>query len=492
LNYKALPLLFIVFSINAQQLTVGADLWKNLTHEDGSGIYFELINKIFGKENIDIQIDSYHRSLNAFHSHKLDIMVGVFREDVSNAILPNWLLNSDDPILAFYRKSDTHISSINDLKKLSNAWVRGYHFERFLSLKANDYPVNTPQDGFKLLAKGRIDVFIDYLSNVPEKHHQLYNHIEILPPRHVYLAFQKNLHGQSLARKFDQAMKQLRESGELARIYGKAYKKSGLEAFKEEKLKMVILTDEANLLRDQKDIKLNDTLSKSLNTIFDQLNNYNFEFKIIDNFANLSQYKNEESLCLSDMIKTPKRLEHFIYSEPSSLYLGLQVYSKSPLPNARGEVNLLKLLNENAELKLGIVQGRSYGKVLDQQIAMINKSQLVTVPSQLDRIMTIFAHNRFNLLLEYPQDIDSIYKQISEQPLNSYTISGGESYILGHMMCTKTVENRVFIDAFNQALINIANSGSLLKILSSSVADEQKQRFTKYFNETYQFVQKVQ
>jgi polar amino acid transport system substrate-binding protein len=81
---------FFIFCAQADRIRVGSDAWADVTEKDGSGIYFKLLKEIYGAENIDITIESYHRGLKSFNDQKIDILVGVFREDVKQAILPNW------------------------------------------------------------------------------------------------------------------------------------------------------------------------------------------------------------------------------------------------------------------------------------------------------------------------------------------------------------------------------------------------------------------
>lgn len=490
MRFIACFLSFFICFVHADKIRVGSDAWAEVTEKDGSGIYFKVLKEIYGAENIEIKIESYHRSLKSFDDQKLDILVGIFREDVKHAILPKWYIDTDDPIIVFYRAEDEEKVSINNLTNLTNSWMRGFHFERFIAETPNPYLVNSANEGFTLLANKRIDTFIDYHSNVPVELARKFKHFELLPSRHLYVAFQKNQHGQKLASLYDQKMSELRKSGRLKALYADLYKKSELATFQEHKEKMIILTDEVNLLRGQKAQiqESNHTLSNNVNLLFDQLNDYDFEFKMVKNYSNINQNADQENLCYCDMLKTEEREKHFQFSDPFALYLGLQIYSKTPLPtNDNNQVNLQRLLAENQNHKLGRVLGRSFGEEIDRKLNNLTRKQVVEIPAKLDSILAIFNHNRFDYLIEYPQYINLHWPNISSQKLYSYPIEGGKLYSVGYMMCTKTETNDMFIARFNQSIEKLGRSGALLNVLSSEVNKEQQIEFKRYFKEVFSY-----
>jgi len=477
---------FIVSSVQAEKIIIGADVWKDVSTKDGKGIYLNLLKRIYSPDGTTIKIDSYNRNLAAFKQNKIDILVGVFREDVHKAILPHWFLDTDDPVLAFYDKKITNIQTPADFANKLTSWVRGYHFENFLFYNTNNYPVNSPQEGFTLLNSKRIDIFIDYKSNLPQKFNKKYSTYEVLPRRHLYLAFQFNKQGQALADQFDREMKKLRESGELATIFGPQYKDSMHDKFSPERKKMIIYTDEVELLRSyhNKSDKKVSTLNNTLSLLFDQLDEYDFEFKILNDYSNILQNSKQENICYSDMLKTQVRLKNFNFSSPSSLFLGLRVYSKKRLPYS-GKVSIRSVLTGNEDYTLGIVNGRSYGEGLDLKLNSIPGKRIIKLPAELNRMLTIFDHGRFDLMIEYPQDIFMHWGRISTNKLYSYELTQAKPYYLGHMMCAKSESNRIFLNKFNNALKTLVASGNLLAIQSKNVPVSDKVNFEKYFQQVF-------
>jgi uncharacterized protein (TIGR02285 family) len=472
--------------VHAEKVIIGADVWKDVSTKDGKGIYLNLLKRIYGKDNATINIDSYNRNLKAFEQNKVDILVGVFREDVHKAILPHWFLDTDDPVLAFYHRKNTSLLSPADFSNKLTSWVRGYHFENFLFYNTNNYPVNSPEEGFALLNSKRIDIFIDYKNNLPKQFNNKFSTYEVLPRRHLYLAFQFNKQGQALANKFDSEMQKLRSSGELASIFGLHYKDSMHDTFSPEKKKMIIYTDEVELLRSyhNKDYKEFSTLNNTLSLLFDQLDEYDFEFKILNDYSKILQNNKQNNLCYSDMLKTQSRTEHFDFSSPSSLFLGLRAYSKKPMPYSES-ISIKNVLTQNKDYTLGVVNGRSYGDNLDKQISNISDKKLIKVPAELNTMLTIFEHGRFDLMIEYPQDIYVHWEHIGKSKLYSYELTQAKPYYLGHMMCSKSKNNRIFLSKFNDALKTLVTSGALLAIQSKNVPESDKANFKKYFQHVF-------
>ena len=473
-------------SCYAEQISVGADEWRGYTHADGSGIYFELLNKIYPEYQLQFKLDSFNRALTKFEQKNLDIIIGVYKEDLQHALFPNWYLDTEYPIKAFYDKKRFSINKLSDLSTLTTSWLRGYAFDRYLPKLTNSYLVDDVKLGFKLLANKRIDAFIDYSYNLPEEYQQAFSSFEVLPSRHVYIAFQRNKHGKKLALQFDQKMTELRHSGELERLFTTDYQRSGLADFNPIKNALLIYTDEANLLTEQhsNELILEPGLNQILNLAFDSLDDYRFTFKLINDFSKIYAFKNSDNVCFTDMIKTKQRQENFIFSEPFSLYLGLHLYSKIAFPPQ--EITSLKqLLATNKQLNLGIISGRSYGEDLDQQLKHIDSTQLYQLPVETGTALKQLNNDRFQLLIEYPSEIGFYWPQISSEPINSAIIPAAEAYILGHMMCAESNKTSTFLRDFNLSLQKLYPTQAFFQAQLQAVTKDNKTEFTRYFNQVF-------
>ncbi|WDE04615.1 transporter substrate-binding domain-containing protein [Thalassomonas viridans] len=488
-----------------ENISVGADEWQGYSHSDGSGIYFELLRKIYPEYRLDYKVSSFNRALKKFKQNKLDIIVGVYKEDLERALFPNWYLDTEYPVMAFYDPKLLTIRHLNDFKQLSTSWLRGYAFNRYLPESENTYLIDDINLGFKMLANQRIDTFIDYSYNLPEKYRQQFSSFEILPSRRIYIAFQRNQHGKKLARQFDRKMAQLRRSGELAKLFASEYQRSGLAGFNPDKSEIIIYTDEVNVLKEAKleQLTLEPSLNRILNLTLDSLDNYRFTYKVMHDFSRIYQYQHKENVCFIDMIKTRQRQAHFAFSEPFSLYLGLHLYSKIPLGDKEA-IDLPQLLSSKkpnkepdksaneTQLRLAKISGRSYGERIDRQLDLIAPRQSYTIPVDTKTALKQLDNGRFDLLIEYPSEVDFYWPQVSREKIHSYAITGADSYVLGHIMCAKSATTAQLINDFNTSLKQRIPTQAFYKTQLQGVAEANKSEFTRYFNQVFHNNHQVQ
>ena len=488
LNIRVLffSLYLISYFSYAQQLKIGAEEWPRFTNANGTGIYFKLLKRIYPKKKFDIRIDSYNRVLNSFHKNEIDIIVGVYREDVQQALIPDWFLDTEYPVTAFYDPTLTKINNVSDIDNKRISWKRGYHFEQFISdLDSKKiYLVNNTETGFELLNKNRVDVFIDYPKNIPNKYQQRFISLEIVPSRHIYLAFQKNKHGELLAKQFDKKMADLRSSGDLAKIFDNEYLHSDLDNFKSNLEHIIVITEDSNLSIQSKNLDQGSIESKIINLIQAKLENYNIEFKILLSLENINQYSKEEKTCFNDMVKTAERAKNFIFSEPSSLYMGLRLYSKTDL-HLSDSIELSSFLAARQNTKIGITRGQNYGSQIEEQLSNINQVQIVSMPVNRYSKYRMFKGGRFDYMLQYPEEITSNWPQIGGGKLYSYELKNVDKYVLGHMMCSKTNSSENFIRAYNKSLADTIHSGVFFDIQYRIVSKDSQKDFVKYFNDVF-------
>ncbi len=477
-------LYFVSCFCYAQTLKIGAEEWPGFTNANGTGIYFELLKRIYPEKKLDFRMDSYNRMLNSFHQNEVDIAVGVNREDVQQALIPDWFLDTEYPITAFYDPTLTKINNISDIVNKRLSWKRGYHFERFISHIKDIYLVNNADTGFELLNKKRVDVFIDFPKNIPKKYQQRFLSLQVVPARHIYLAFQRNKRGDMLAKQFDEKMYELKNSGDLPKIFGSEYLHSDLDNFNINTDHIVVITQDSNLSTQSKNLDQGSTEGKIINLIQSKLLNYSIEFEVLLSLENLNQYTNKKNTCFNVMVKTDERAQNFIFSEPSSLYMGLRLYSKTDL-NQSTPIDLSSLLTAYPNNKVGFTPGQNYGVQMDEQLSSINQDQIVTMPVDKYSKYSMFKGGRFDYMIQYPEDITSVWPQMEGGKLYSYELMNVDKYVLGHMMCSKTGSSKNFIKAYNKALKNTIQSEVFFDIQYRNVSKNSQKDFIKYFNEVF-------
>lgn len=447
-------LCLIAQSAYATNVKVGVTEWYGYTNTDGTGKYFELLNAIYGQENLDLQFDSFQRMKHFFENGKSDMVIGIFREEINSAHFPKWHLDIEYPAQAFYKKENFSGKHISDFYGKTFTWVRGYQFGTFLNIKHSQYLVNDIYDGFKLLVNNRTDVFIDYDYNLPDQYKKQFSSFEILPEKKMYVAFAKTKRGFQLAEQFDQKMLELRDRGELKKIFKEEYARTGFADFNPNTQKIILRSRDIHLLQPaypSLDMSLE---SKILSLILPEIQSVEFEVAKYSRFDNdIKNYKNAEHTCLVNKVKTSEREQHFLFSKPFVMYSGTRLFSTVELKqNKKTAINLAELMTQNPQLKIGVANGQFYPQMIQQQLDNIKQNQIVDVQTNILLQLKSLSQNEFQLKLEYPALIDNHWSQVSQKKLYSYPVVGTENYTLGHLMCSKSESTQGFINKFNQVL----------------------------------------
>jgi hypothetical protein len=463
----------------AKELTVGVPEWKGYTNADGSGVYFDLLRKTFPDDTFNIKIDTYNRTLANFHKNKLDIVIGVFREDIKQGTFPHWFLDTEAPITAFYDPKITQLTHLSDLEDLSVSWLRGYKFNNFIPYVTSPYLVNTLATGFELVTKNRVNVFIDYPYNVPDRYQQKLASLEVMPARHIYLVFQQNNFGSALAEQYDKMMPQLRDSGALTDIFALNYTSSKLDDFNPDKEKIILQT---SVTQKQPRSRSEPIESKVLDLLINKNETYNIELQI----ESLSSAGNtfEKNVCFSNKLKTEARLRQYIFSQPMSLYMGLRIFSKQKI-TVTEPIDIALLLKNTPSKVLAMMKGRSHTDKLDNQLSTLLSEQIKYLPGDVDSYLNAFNDNNIDFIIEYPSTIENSKTFSNNNKLFSYRIKGADSYNLGHIMCKNTPSNKLFIQRINEVLTQLYSSQYFIDILSSEVNKNNQTDFYRYYGEAF-------
>jgi len=465
--------------VHSKDITIGVPEWKGYTNADGSGVYFDLLRKVYSDENLKIKIDSYNRTLAKFHNNELDMVIGVFREDIKQGIFPHWYLDTEAPITAFYNKKNTQLTHLSDLEKLTVSWLRGYKFDNFIPYVTSPYLVNKISTGFELVAKKRVDVFIDYPYNLPEIYKKELATLDIMPSRHIYVAFQRSKLGEKLAEQYDNMMPKLRASGELANIYTIDYENSKLADFDQNKEKFIIKT---SVTKEKSREKEEPIESKVLDLLIDKNQNFNIELQM----GSLTTTDNqvESNICYSNKLKTKERLKKYIFSKPMSIYMGLRLHSDEQIEVTQ-PIDIAWLLKEHPRKTLSIIKERSYTDSLDNQLNSILSKQVNYLQGDVDDYLNAFSTNKVDFIIEYPSTISNAANFPNKDKFYSYRIKGADNYNLGHIMCKDTSSNKQFIKSINETLTSLYDNQYFIDILYSEVDKNSQKDFYQYYDEAF-------
>ena len=372
---------FSSLSSKAESITVGLTEWVGYTNADASGKYHEIIKLIFKQDELNFVYDTYQRTLHYFEQGKYDFIVGVFLEDVNEGFIPYWHLDYEYPLLAFYNKNNSKITSAKDLNGAMLSWLRGYKIAQYIDVPHQSYLVNQERQGFELLLKNRTDAFIDYEYNLYSEYKDKVNFFEVMPSRKIYIAFANTPKARRLAAIFDKQMLKLREIGALADIYQEEYPRTLFEKVDLTRPKIEIRTRDVDLLRGENSALDSSLESSVFSTLLQSLNGFEFDLVKYSNFTNdIEAYSNSTNTCIVNKAKTDDRELHFDFSEPVVMYPGLRLYSSIPLqfPKERKSFSIKTLFEKYPRLTIGAPEGQFFSKQINIELASLPKARKVS------------------------------------------------------------------------------------------------------------------
>jgi len=442
--------------VYAERINIGVTEWRGYTNADGTGKYHEILSHVFAEQELNFKYSSYQRKLYFFEKEKYDAIVGVFLEDFNQGIVPYWHLDYEYPLLAFFKKDSSKISSRQHLNGAMLTWLRGYQYSKYIDVPHQAYPVETVRQGFELLMNDRTDALIDYQYNLYDEYKDKVSTFEILPPRKTYIIFSETEKGRRLAALFDKRMNELRDSGMLKAIYREEYSRTLLDKVDASKPKIQLRTRDVDLLRGESSLLDSSLESSIFSMLLESLTKYEFDLVKYNSFADdWKSFGHSLNTCIANKVKTKERADKFYFSDPVVMYPGLRLYSTRPLPGVSGRVNIKWLLSQNPRLTIGIPKGQFFSEQLNNELASISSRQKIDVSTDIITHLQAFSKQRFDMKIEFPVVMENRWHYVSDKPLFSYSLIGAYPYTLGYLMCSKSEGNKQFLADFNRSLAEL-------------------------------------
>jgi uncharacterized protein (TIGR02285 family) len=204
-----------------------------------------------------------------------------------------------------------------------------------------------------------------------------------------------------------------------------------------------------------------------------------------------------ESICTLDRVLNSNRSAKYLFSKPVNFYLGYRLYQLEAFPvlaaellNNKGQVkSIAQVMQKVLHAKLLVPEHFSFGEVLDQQIRQLPAKQILPLaaPHYHTNFIGMFASKRAEFAIAYPSEMSFFLQDKPQLKVRSYGIETAPELITGHLMCTKTEQNRKFIQAVDQALTLLYRQKSFLlahtRYLDKQEADQISRLIRQYFNE---------
>lgn len=460
---------------------VGVTHWEGYTNPDETGVYIELLKEVYADEQLEFDFSSYKRITNLFEQKQYDIVIGVAKEDISSAYYPNWYLDYDYPINAYFLSSTHRFNKLSDLNNKVLSWLDGYNFDKFIEYPHDYYPVSTIEKAIALLLNKRIDAFVGFDYNIPKKYKPKLNYVEVVPARPIYLAFSNDEKGKALARKFDQAMPKLNSSGRLQVLYKSDYENARFADFDTNKTKIVLSSNDESLLRLNAVNEKKSLDAQLYKLILAEMRDYTIEFVKAPNTNDEMQFGINH--CFTNKINTPERASHYLVSKPYSLYLAPRLYSPNNLAQFKHIKHLDALLFQS-KLRLGLSKFRIFSEDIMSLLEEVDKTKIKLAPTNVfSRLQQLAKLQEFDVSIEYPSDVATYWHDITDADIYSLDLKLKTPFTVGHLMCKRSEKNIKFIYDFNSALSKLILRSEYKALIYHFAADLPAKQFDKIYQQ---------
>lgn len=223
-----LTVLFVcsLFSLENKEIVVATETWEGATNNDGTGLYWDILKMVYAPLGYTIvtKNTSYIKSVELVKRDRADLFLASHKDEKEFALYPKYHFDQDVIIALFSSELFEEWKGQKSLEGLNVAWIRGYEYDKYLSVKVAKEEVNEIINGLKLLKSEHIDVYIDnrkYLSE-PIQRYRLDNENyvkKIILQLKLYPAFANNKRGKELRQIWDKRMQVLIETLEFKELY---------------------------------------------------------------------------------------------------------------------------------------------------------------------------------------------------------------------------------------------------------------------------------
>jgi len=196
-------------------------------------------------------------------------------------------------------------------------------------------------------------------------------------------------------------------------------------------------------------------------------------------------------ICLFNKVKHKPRLNYALFTDiPLTAFPSNRLITYK-LKSIKGDVSLYDMVNLYG-LKIGIIESRSYGKMLDDKIANL-KSKLIVISGEdsAQRLRKMFLQKKLDAIIEY-QSVFS-YENRNEIVLsdfNFHTIDNTDNFVFGYVACSKSEQGKKAISIFNKILNNKEFEQKIIKLHKQLFTGKEQSRAISALSKVFEHIDK--
>lgn len=209
-----------------KEIIIVSEAWKYATEKDGSGLYFDIMRKVFEPLGYTIKTvtTTYSRSIYLVQAEKMDVFLGSYIDEQEKILYPYWHYDIEQ-ISAVYKDSVIPVwNGEETLKGRSVGWIKGYDYHDYLNIKLNFREVKSRHQGLSMVYTDRLDVLLDAKEEFEEEfklgnlQRDAFEMADLMVLK-LYPGFVSNEKGENLRRIYDKRFETLLEQGEIKRLF---------------------------------------------------------------------------------------------------------------------------------------------------------------------------------------------------------------------------------------------------------------------------------
>ncbi|MCP4349645.1 MAG: transporter substrate-binding domain-containing protein [Desulfobacterales bacterium] len=215
------------------KIRIATPSWEKQTSRDGTGLFFDIIREVYEPVGIKMEYDfvPWKRALKEVRLKKADAMLGVLLDDAKeqNQIIPKYPMVTEYTTVVFKKGKIEKWEGVETLRGMHAIWIRGYNYHtspqlKNLGLKWNE--VDTYTGAWNLLARDRVDIYIDALHDIEQyiKVNNIDMNIyrrEVLWGENSYIGFSKTERSEKLLKIYDKRIIELFRTNKLKEMHEK-------------------------------------------------------------------------------------------------------------------------------------------------------------------------------------------------------------------------------------------------------------------------------
>lgn len=207
-------------------------MWEGQTNPDGTGLFFEIIRRVFAPEGIQMAYEfaPWKRAQILVKTGKKDAMLCVWAHHArqEGQLIPRYPMYIEHTAAVYKKASIPKWGGIQSLDQRRLVWLRGYDYHREKQMEpvrpSGYQEVDSHEEAWLQLNLDRFDVYMDALIDIDGyiRTHgidmAMYGK-QILWSEKAYPAFSDSDRSRDLIRIFDRQIRILLDTGELKKIY---------------------------------------------------------------------------------------------------------------------------------------------------------------------------------------------------------------------------------------------------------------------------------